>query len=52
MSPDGLIPEKGPATALNMLKQFEKDLEGKTIDLGKVYTNDFSKKANQKFPKA
>ena len=52
LSPDGLIPEKGPATALNMLKQFEKDLEGKTIDLAKVYTNDFSKKANQKFPKA
>jgi NitT/TauT family transport system substrate-binding protein len=51
MSPDGLMAEKGPPTALNMLKQFEKDLEGKTIDLTKVWTNDFARKANVKYPK-
>jgi NitT/TauT family transport system substrate-binding protein len=52
ISPDGMIPEKGPATALNMLKQFEKEIEGKSIDLSKVYTNEFVKKANAKWPKA
>ena len=52
ISPDGMIPDKGPATALNMLQQFEKDLAGKTIDLSKVYTNEFTKKANAKYPKA
>jgi len=52
MSPDGIVPEKGPATALNMLKQFDKELEGKAIDLNKIYTNDFAKKANTKWAKA
>ena len=51
ISPDGLIPEKGPQTALDMLKQFDKELEGKPIDLSKTYTNALAQKANQKFPK-
>jgi NitT/TauT family transport system substrate-binding protein len=52
ISPDGLMPERAPATALNMLKQFEKEIEGKSIDLSKTWTNDFAKKANAKYPKA
>ncbi|MCX7241268.1 MAG: ABC transporter substrate-binding protein [Burkholderiales bacterium] len=51
ISPDGMLNDKGPATALSMLKQFEKDLEGKSIDLGRTYTNEYVKKANQKYPK-
>lgn len=50
ISPDGLMPEKGPQTALSMLQQFEKEVQGKSIDLGKVFTNEFAKKANQKYP--
>ena len=34
-----------------MLKQFDKELEGKPIDLSKTYTNALAQKANQKFPK-
>lgn len=52
MSPDGMIPERGPATALHMLTQFEKDMQGKSIDLARVYTNAFVKKADLKYPKA
>jgi NitT/TauT family transport system substrate-binding protein len=52
ISPDGIIPDKGPPTALAMLKQFDKELEGKTIDLARTYTNEFARKANAKYPKA
>uniref|UniRef100_UPI00406BE6A0 ABC transporter substrate-binding protein n=1 Tax=Rhodoferax sp. GW822-FHT02A01 TaxID=3141537 RepID=UPI00406BE6A0 len=51
ISPDGTFPEKGAATALAMLKQFDKDLEGKNIDLPRIYTNDFVRKANVKYAK-
>jgi NitT/TauT family transport system substrate-binding protein len=51
MSPDGIVSDKSPATALSMLKQFDKNLEGKSIDLSKIYTNDFARKANAKYPK-
>ena len=52
MSVDGLMPEQGPKTAYAALLQFDKELEGKSMDLGRTYTNDFAKKANLKFPKA
>jgi len=49
ISPDGLMPEAGPTTALRMLQTFEDSLKGKSIDLGKTYTNSFAKKAAAKY---
>ena len=49
ISPDGLMPEAGPKTALRTLQAFEPDLAGKHIDLAKTYTNEFAKKANAKY---
>lgn len=45
ISPDGLIPEAGARTALKTLQAFDKSLEGKKIDLGKTFTNEFTRKA-------
>jgi NitT/TauT family transport system substrate-binding protein len=45
ISPDGLIPEVGVRTALKALQVFDKSLEGKPIDLERVYTNAFTRKA-------
>ena len=50
ISPDGLMPEAGPATALRMLKTFEPSLKDKPIDLAKTYTNAFARKADVKYP--
>ncbi len=49
ISPDGLMPEAGPATALRMLQNFEDSMKGKPIDLGKTYTNNFARKAAAKY---
>lgn len=49
ISPDGIIPDAGPATALRTLQAFEPDLASKNIDLSKTYTNEFAKKANAKY---
>lgn len=50
LSPDGLVPEDGPKTALAALAAFVPNFDDKAIDLSKVWTNDFAKKANQKYP--
>lgn len=50
LSPDGLVPEDGPKTALAALAAFVANFDAKAIDLSKVWTNDFAKKANQKYP--
>lgn len=49
ISPDGIMPDAGPKTALRTLQAFEPDLAGKNIDLAKTYTNEFAKKANAKY---
>ena len=49
ISPDGLMPEAGPATALRMLQTFEDSLKDKPIELGKTYTNNFARKAAAKY---
>ncbi|MDB6001752.1 MAG: NMT1-like family protein [Rhizobacter sp.] len=51
LSPDGSIPEQGAATALRALQSIDDSLKGVKIDLQAVYTNDFVKRANQKYPK-
>ncbi|WP_423453939.1 ABC transporter substrate-binding protein [Ottowia sp. VDI28] len=49
MSPDGIMPDAGPATALKMLQTFEASIADKKIDLSKTYTNAFAKKAAAKY---
>lgn len=49
ISPDGMIPDAGPATALRALQAYEPELAGKTIDLSKTYTNELVKRANAKY---
>ncbi len=50
LSPDGMIPEQGPATALRALSSIDPAMANAKIDLKSVYTNDFVKKANAKYP--
>jgi NitT/TauT family transport system substrate-binding protein len=40
-TPDGKMPEDGPATVLKVLSTFDKNIVGKTIDLSKTYTTEF-----------
>jgi len=51
LSPDGLIPEKGADTALRALTSIDPEIGKAKIDLAAVWTNDFAKKANAKYPK-
>ncbi|MGE0310926.1 MAG: ABC transporter substrate-binding protein [Lautropia sp.] len=44
-SPDGLMPEGGPQTALKMLASAKPDLAKAGIDLARTYTNAFARKA-------
>ena len=46
LSPDGLLPEAGPATALHALASIDPKIGEAKIDLAATYTNDFVKKAN------
>lgn len=50
LSPDGLIPEDGPETALNALAAFIDDFPVDDIELDRIWTNDFAKKANEQYP--
>jgi NitT/TauT family transport system substrate-binding protein len=50
LSPDGTIPEQGPATALRALASIDPAMASAKIDLKAVYTNDFVKKANARYP--
>jgi NitT/TauT family transport system substrate-binding protein len=52
LSPDGSIPEAGAATALRALQSIDDSLKGVKFDLAAAWTNDFVKRANQKYPKA
>ncbi len=52
-SADGSFPARGPQTALNALASIDPKIaaaKGK-VDLSAIYTNDFVKKANLKYPK-
>jgi NitT/TauT family transport system substrate-binding protein len=51
LSPDGMIPEKGSLTAFRALASVDAELAAAKLDLSAVYTNDFVKKANAKYPK-
>ncbi len=49
-SPDGLMAEEGPATALRVLRSFDEGLRKAKIDLSALYTNEFAHQANLKYP--
>lgn len=51
LSPDGMIPEKGADTAFRALASIDPELAKAKLDLAAVYTNDFVKKANAKYPR-
>jgi NitT/TauT family transport system substrate-binding protein len=40
-NPTGIMPEDGPKTCLAVLGEFNPKVQGKSIDLGKTYTNEF-----------
>ncbi len=51
LSPDGMIPDKGPQTAFNALASIDPEIARARIDLAAVYTNEFVKQANAKYPR-
>jgi NitT/TauT family transport system substrate-binding protein len=51
LSPDGLFPEAGAATAVRALQSIDETLKGVTFDLAGAWTNEFARKANAKYPK-
>jgi NitT/TauT family transport system substrate-binding protein len=48
LSPDGLFPAEGAATAWRALQSVDESLKGAHIDLAASWTNDFVKRANAK----
>ena len=44
-NPTGIMPPSGPPTNLKVLSAFNKDVQGKNIDLSKTYTDEFVKAA-------
>jgi len=51
LSVDGSIPEAGPETARRALASIDPEVASAKIDLPAIYTNEFVKKANAKYPK-
>lgn len=46
---DGIIPDDGARTALKALASFESSVKPDRIDLSKTYTNEFARRAKEKF---
>ena len=51
LSPDGMIPLKGAETAYKAMVSVDEKLGSAKMDLNAIYTNEFVKKANAKYPK-
>jgi NitT/TauT family transport system substrate-binding protein len=49
ISPDGMIPDEGPRTAVRALASFDTSVKADKIELAKTYTNEFAKKAKERF---
>lgn len=49
ISPDGLVPEDGPRTAVRAAALFEPGLKPEKLAPARLYTNDFARRAKQKF---
>jgi NitT/TauT family transport system substrate-binding protein len=46
---DGLMPDEGARTALKALASFEPSVKPEKIDLAKTFTNEFARRAKDKF---
>ena len=46
---DGIMSEEGPRTALKALTSFDPNIKADRIELAKTYTNDFARRAKDKF---
>ena len=46
---DGILSEEGAKTALKALASFDPSIKADKIDLGKTYTNEFARRAKEKF---
>ncbi|MRD48102.1 ABC transporter substrate-binding protein [Caenimonas koreensis] len=46
---DGVMPEEGTRTALKALASFEPSIKADKIELGKTYTNEFARRAKERF---
>jgi len=46
---DGIMPEDGARTALKALASFEPAIKPERIDLAKTFTNDFARRAKEKY---
>ncbi|RYF83345.1 MAG: transporter substrate-binding domain-containing protein [Comamonadaceae bacterium] len=49
ISPDGLVPDDGPKTALNAIASFDSQVKAERVDLDKLYTNEFARRAKERF---
>jgi len=49
ISPDGLMPDGGPETALRALASLDPGIAARRPDLARTYTQEFARKAKQKF---
>ncbi len=49
ISPDGLVPDDGPRTAVRAAALFEPGLKPEKIVPARLFTNDFARRAKQKF---
>lgn len=49
ISLDGIIADDGPRTALKALASFDPAIKPEKIDLAKTYTNEFSRRAKERF---
>lgn len=52
LSPDGSVDADGPQTALDAMAAFAPNFDKGSIDVSKIWTNDFVTIANQKYPNA
>jgi NitT/TauT family transport system substrate-binding protein len=51
LSPDGLFPDKGADTARRALASIDPEIGKAKIELAAVWTNDFVRRANAKYPR-
>ena len=49
LSTDGMVPADGPKTALNAIASFDTSVKAEKIDLAKTFTNEFARRAKDRF---
>ena len=49
ISLDGMLPDEGARTALRALSSFVPTIKSDSIDLARTYTNDFARRAKDKY---